>query len=99
MTLPDPGADRPMAATESATPSGRAPAIILLHGAFLNREVWAGYDATLGPGYRTLALDMTPGRAARGAPFRLPDAVERIESTILDECGGSAIVVGYSLGG
>ncbi|MEA2348975.1 MAG: hypothetical protein QOG62_2762 [Thermoleophilaceae bacterium] len=73
--------------------------IVLLHGAFLNREVWAGYEPMLGAGHRVLTLDL-PGHGSRSrAPFSVAAAVDVVAERIETVCGGSAIVVGHSLGG
>lgn len=79
--------------------SGGPRWVVLLHGAFLNREIWAGYEAMLGEGYRVLALDLPGHGSASGTPFHLDSAVDGVASAIGATCGGPAIVVGHSLGG
>lgn len=79
--------------------SGRPRWVVLLHGAFLNREIWADYEDMLGEGYRVLALDLPGHGSASGTPFHLDSAVDVVAAAIEATCGGPAIVVGHSLGG
>ena len=75
--------------------------IVLLHGAFLNPELWHDYPAELGDEFRVIA----PAYAAsgwgessgRGAPT-VEDAAAYVASEI-GAAGGHALVLGHSLGG
>jgi pimeloyl-ACP methyl ester carboxylesterase len=83
----------------AAGPPG-APAIVFVHGTRLTRSAWAAQLDGLGGEFRAIAVDL-PGHGSRaGQPFELEPAADLLGDTIRDQAaGGSAVVVGLSLGG
>jgi pimeloyl-ACP methyl ester carboxylesterase len=83
----------------AAGPAG-APAIVFLHGTRLTRASWAGQLDALGDEFRVIAVDL-PGHGARAdQPFTLDVASDVVSEVIAQEAaGGSAVIVGLSLGG
>src|SRR4051812_34222361 len=75
--------------------------VVLLHGAFLNPELWHDYPAELGDQFRVIA----PAYAASGwgessgsgAPT-VEDAAAYVAAEV-EAAGGRALVLGHSLGG
>lgn len=108
MSRPEPGfaAAVPPPSGGPSTPGvtvlgpGDAPAIVFLHGTRLSRAVWAPQLAALSGEFRAIAVDL-PGHGERASePFSLAAAVEVVAGTIRETAvGGSAVVVGLSLGG
>jgi pimeloyl-ACP methyl ester carboxylesterase len=75
--------------------------VVLLHGAFLNPEVWHGYAEALGDGFRVIAPAHAEGAWGLG---RRADGAGADEATAdvaaeVEAVGGHALVVGHSLGG
>ena len=76
-----------------------APAIVFLHGTRLSRAVWNPQLAALSDEFLTIAVDL-PGHGDRAAErFTLDGAARDIAGRIHAEAGGSAVIVGLSLGG
>jgi pimeloyl-ACP methyl ester carboxylesterase len=78
--------------------SGRG--LVLLHGGGANLESMDQYAARLGPGRRTVAIDIRCcGQSGDPAHFRLIDAATDV-ATVVDALGlGPVDVVGHSMGG
>ena len=77
-----------------------APAIVFIHGTRLCRAIWAPQVAALGGEFRAIAIDLPAHGQRAGEPFSLESAADAVAATIRAEAaGGSAIVVGLSLGG
>jgi pimeloyl-ACP methyl ester carboxylesterase len=76
-----------------------APAIVFVHGTRLTGSMWAGQQAALADGFRTIAMDLPAHGALAGEPFTLDTAADALSGVIRDHAGGRAIVVGLSLGG
>ena len=73
--------------------------IVFLHGTRLTAAQWTPQVAALGDQFDCLALDL-PGHGTRsGERFSLAGAAESVAAEIAARGGGSAIVVGWSLGG
>jgi pimeloyl-ACP methyl ester carboxylesterase len=92
------GAD---SADVDARPGGDERLVVMLHGAFLNAEVWHGYAETLGAGFRVLAPDYGDsgwGDESGGGEPGIEDAAAYV-ATQIDGAGARALVVGHSLGG
>ncbi len=80
-------------------PTG-APAIVFVHGTRLTRSAWAGQLAGLGDEFRAIAVDLPAHGSRAGESFALEPAADLLADTIRDQAaGGSAVVVGLSLGG
>jgi pimeloyl-ACP methyl ester carboxylesterase len=77
-----------------------APAIVFVHGTRLTRSAWAAQLDGLGGEFRAIAVDLPAHGSRADEPFELDAAAELLGETIRDQAaGGSAIVVGLSLGG
>jgi pimeloyl-ACP methyl ester carboxylesterase len=80
-------------------PTG-APAILFVHGTRLTRSAWAGQLTGLGGEFRVIAVDLPAHGSRAGESFALEPAADLLADTIRDQAaGGSAVVVGLSLGG
>ncbi|MEJ7748847.1 MAG: alpha/beta hydrolase [Candidatus Limnocylindrales bacterium] len=73
--------------------------IVFVHGTRLTRSCWAGQMADLGRRHRVVAPDLPGHGAMADVPFTLEGAAQHAARVIEDAAGGSAIVVGLSLGG
>jgi pimeloyl-ACP methyl ester carboxylesterase len=73
-----------------------APSVVLLHGATMNRKMWAAYESRR---YRAIVPDLPGHGSLRDGRFRLDDSVTAIARLIDEHCSGRAIVGGSSLGG
>jgi pimeloyl-ACP methyl ester carboxylesterase len=77
-----------------------APAILFIHGTRLCRTIWAPQVAALGGEFHAIAIDLPAHGRRAGEPFSLAAAADAVAATIRSEAsGGTAIVVGLSLGG
>ena len=75
------------------------PAIVFIHATRLTRGMWAPQVDRLSATHRVIALDL-PGHGTRAAePFSLDAASDAVAEAIDEAAGGSAVVVGLSLGG
>lgn len=75
------------------------PSIVFVHGSVFTRKMWAPQREALSDDYRVVAPDMV-GHGARGAEqFRFEPTVELIDEVVDRAAGGTATVVGLSLGG
>ncbi|MFE3988117.1 alpha/beta fold hydrolase [Nocardia tengchongensis] len=72
--------------------------ILLIHGIRLSSACWGQVSDQLSPGHPVLAIDLPGHGERRDERFTLPGAIETIRAGI-DQLGGSALVVGHSLGG
>jgi 3-oxoadipate enol-lactonase len=80
---------------------GRAPVVVLLHGATLDHHAWDAQVDDLAARYRVVVPDLRGhGESTLEGSFRFDDAVDDV-AALLDEVGtGSPVVlVGLSLGG
>jgi pimeloyl-ACP methyl ester carboxylesterase len=87
-----------LSAYDLAGPAG-APAIVFIHGTRLTRKAWTAQTTALSDEYRTIAVDLPGHGALADVPFTLAGATDRLAEAIDREGGGTAIVVGLSLGG
>jgi pimeloyl-ACP methyl ester carboxylesterase len=75
--------------------------VVLLHGAFLNPELWHGYAEELGEGFRVIApayADSGWGEATDPRSPGVEDAAAYVAAEI-EAAGGNALLLGHSLGG
>jgi pimeloyl-ACP methyl ester carboxylesterase len=83
---------------------GQGPAVVLLHGVFVDHSSWNGVIDRLRSGFRVVAPDL-PGFGASEKPpaSRFPYGVEAFAEAVADLYGGlelgRAAVVGHGLGG
>jgi pimeloyl-ACP methyl ester carboxylesterase len=78
----------------------RRPTIVFLHGTGLTSAVWSTQVASLEAEYHCLAPDLPGHGTAAAERFTVDGAADRVAHLISAEArGGSAIVVGLSLGG
>lgn len=84
---------------QTAHPESDTPAIVFVHGAFMNAASWDPLREVLGDGgYRTLAVTL-PGRS--GGPETMPSLAE-YRDAVLDAIRAEAkpvLLVGHSFGG
>lgn len=73
--------------------------IVFVHGTRLTRSCWARQMADLGRRHRVVAPDLPGHGALADVPFTLEGAAQHVARVIEKAAGGSAIVVGLSLGG
>lgn len=86
------------AGVDVAGPDDGRP-IVFLHGAMFTRKLWLPQLRGLSDEFRTIAPDL-PGHGARAhETIRMDSAIELVEETIEAQAGGSAVLVGLSLGG
>lgn len=93
-------ADRPVerAGLDIVGPA-EAPVIVLVHGAALNRKMWAPQAAGLAGEYRLVAADL-PGHGGNSAvPFRLDLAAREVGDLLAQTGPSPTLLVGASLGG
>ena len=76
-----------------------APPIVFVHGAMMGRSVWHPQVAALSDRYRCVSVDQPGHGTLRRVPFTLDVAVANVLDAIDREAGGSAVLVGLSLGG
>ncbi|KGM14534.1 alpha/beta hydrolase [Cellulomonas bogoriensis 69B4 = DSM 16987] len=73
--------------------------VVLVHGSRTSRTMWRRQVAALeAAGHRPLAIDLPGHGSRRGESFTVDRALHVIDGAV-DELGGSALVVGLSLGG
>ncbi|MFE3056532.1 alpha/beta fold hydrolase [Nocardia sp. NPDC059239] len=72
--------------------------VLLVHGIRLSSTCWVEVGEHLTLQRPVLAIDLPGHGTRRGERFTLPGAVEAVRAG-LDRLGGSALVVGHSLGG
>ncbi|WP_121741434.1 alpha/beta fold hydrolase [Natronorubrum halophilum] len=73
--------------------------IVFLHGAMFTRAMWLPQMHGLSDEYRVVAPDL-PGHGVRAdETFRMDPAIDLLEAVIERYTGGSAVLVGLSLGG
>jgi pimeloyl-ACP methyl ester carboxylesterase len=76
-----------------------APAIVFIHGTRLSRALWQPQVARLSHAFRCIAMDLPGHGTLADEPFDWDVAVERVIGIVRNAAGGSAILVGLSLGG
>lgn len=76
-----------------------APPIVLIHGTRLTRASWRPQLDGLSDEFRVIALDLPGHGALAHVPFTLGTAAAQVVAVIDQVAGGSAVVVGLSLGG
>lgn len=78
-----------------------APPVVLLHGSVVTRAAWKPQIESLCASYRLIVPDLPAHGALARVPFRLNDAVDRIQLLVQQECRPDERValVGMSLGG
>ncbi len=90
--------ERPGASPEIDGPRDGLP-VVFLHGTRLSRTMWRPVARRLAGWYRIIAVDL-PGHGTRAdVPFTMETAIDDVAATIDREAGGSAVLVGLSLGG
>jgi 3-oxoadipate enol-lactonase len=80
---------------------GRAPVVVLLHGATLDHHAWDAQVDDLAARYRVVVPDLRGhGESTLEGSFRFDDAVDDV-AALLDEVdtGSPVVLVGLSLGG
>jgi 3-oxoadipate enol-lactonase len=80
---------------------GRAPVVVLLHGATLDHHAWDAQVDELAARYRVVVPDLRGhGESTLEGSFRFDDAVDDV-AALLDEVdtGSPVVLVGLSLGG
>ena len=77
---------------ESGTP------LVFVHGAGANRGMWKPQIDRLEAEFRCVTLDLPGHGANRPGRFTLEGAVEFVRDVIDSDAGGSAVIVGLSLG-
>lgn len=76
-----------------------AQSIVFVHGSVFTRKLWLPQQQTLAEEFHTVAPDL-PGHGTRAeTPFRMEPAIRVLEETLDTHTGGSAVLVGLSLGG
>lgn len=76
-----------------------AQSIMFVHGAVFTRKMWTPQRFALSEEFRIIVPDL-PGHGMRANDqFRLEQAVELLDRVVETLAGGSALVVGLSLGG
>jgi pimeloyl-ACP methyl ester carboxylesterase len=80
---------------------GSGPAVVLVHGLGLNRDMWQWQLDALSPHFTVVRFDLLGhGDSAKPAgPYRMQQMVEQIEALMADLAIEQAAVVGFSLGG
>lgn len=86
-----------MSGLQIAGPADGHP-LVLLHGAGANLGMWHPQVERLADEFRCIALDLPGHGVNRSSRFTLETAVDAICSTIDAHAGGSATLVGLSLG-
>jgi pimeloyl-ACP methyl ester carboxylesterase len=76
-----------------------APAIVFVHGTRLTRSSWTPQLEELRDSFRVVAMDLPGHGALADRPFSMAAASQELARVIESAAGGSAIVVGLSLGG
>ena len=76
-----------------------APTIVFVHGTRLTRSSWTPQMEALRDSFRVVAMDLPGHGALADRPFSMAAASEELARVIESTAGGSAIVVGLSLGG
>jgi 3-oxoadipate enol-lactonase len=84
----------------TAPPGQPAGTVVLLHNIFCDRRVFDGVVASLGPRYRTIAVDFRGhGQSDLGQrPYEVADLVADVVAVMDRERVSRAVVVGLSLG-
>jgi pimeloyl-ACP methyl ester carboxylesterase len=73
--------------------------IVFLHGASWTRKLWLPQMKRVSGAFRVIALDLPGHGSLAGTPFAIDAAVNTVLTTIDEEAGGRALLVGSSLGG
>lgn len=76
-----------------------APGVVLVHGTRMAGAYWHRQVAALSDQFRVVAVDLPGHGARRGEPFTHRAALETILGATGRCRGGSAVVLGHSLGG
>jgi len=81
----------------SATQDARS--VVLIHGLFGDRNVWAGTaDLLVRAGFRTLAMDLPCHGTTRSNATSFGDIVDCVAEVVANQCTGSVVLVGHSFG-
>lgn len=81
----------------SATQDARS--VVLIHGLFGDRNVWAGTaDLLVRAGFRTLAMDLPCHGTTRSNATSFGDIVDCVAEVVANQCVGSVVLVGHSFG-
>ena len=76
-----------------------APALLLVHGSVVTRQMWLPQLRGLSDVYRVIAADLPGHGALAHVPFTFAAAVQTLAELIPQETQGRALVAGLSLGG
>ena len=77
----------------------RSPGIVFVHGTRMAGAYWHAQCAALSDSYHVVAPDLPGHGAQRAVRFSHVGALETIRASIGTCAGGTAVVVGHSLGG
>lgn len=75
------------------------PTLVFLHGAGINRKMWAPQVDLLSPSYRIVAVDLPGHGALRDRHYDFEDAVSVVTEAIELHTAGEVVLIGLSLGG
>lgn len=76
------------------------PPLVIAHGLFGSARNWRAISRQLARGRRVVAVDMrNHGRSFRSDSQSYPDMAGDLEAVIREVCGGTADLLGHSMGG
>lgn len=89
-----------MAVELSFAETGSGPSLVILHGLFGSKRNWASIARLLGRHHRVLTLDLrNHGDSPWDARHDYPAIAEDVAEVIRTVAGGTATVIGHSMGG
>ena len=91
--------DGPITDTYDVGGPVNGPTIVFVHGTRLTRTMWRAQMDDLADRFRVIALDLPGHGRLAGRPFTIAAAGDQVGRVIEVAAGGSAVVVGLSLGG
>jgi pimeloyl-ACP methyl ester carboxylesterase len=76
-----------------------SPGLVLVHGTRMAGAYWRAQTLALAERFRVVAVDLPGHGRRRGEPFTHAEAMRTITAAAGSCAGGSAVVLGHSLGG